>query len=90
MSVAPETAQPDTGSEEPMPDPVAPTGLDAVNEPAPEPEQPSEEREAPPPAADEPAAEDDAEPESAEEAAELAEEPEVPARRSWLDRLLGR
>ena len=93
MSVAPETAQPDAASEEPVPDPAEPTGLEAANDvPAAEPEQPSEEREAPPPAADEPVAEDDAEPEpaEAEEEAELAEEPGAPARRSWLDRLLGR
>ncbi len=90
MSVAPDTAQLDAASGEPAPDPVEPTGLEPANVPAAELEQPSEEREAPPPAADEPVAEDDAEPEPAEEAAELAEEPEAPVRRSWLDRLLGR
>ena len=90
MSVAPEAA-PDAAPEEPAPDPAEPTGLEAANVPAAEPEPPSEEGEALPSAADEPVAEDDAEPEPAEEeAAELAEEPEAPPRRSLLDRLLGR
>jgi hypothetical protein len=92
MSVAP-AAEPDAEPEEPAPDPAEPKGLDPAHEPeeeAPEPEQ----HEIRPPDAAEPVTEGEAaEPEPAEaeeEKAEPAAEPEETARRSWLDRLLGR
>src|SRR6188508_2106824 len=93
MSVAP-AAEPDAEPGEPAPDPAEAKGLEPAHEPAAEPEPQPEQHETPPPDAAEPVTDGEAaEPEPAEaeeETAEPAPEPEETARRSWLDRMLGR